>query len=502
MMYWHRAWSMSMTSCFTWRMLYHADSKTIIYLLQRRQKTFSATSSSASNVIYPIPRPGEPRSNPWTLQDGSPSLQQNTTTWPPPQHRRFHIYPSSSAGWLRSCWERPPLPAQRRRSSNQSENILAARVNSRNNIHPLKFKEVRHSQCQSMSFRSQATVNSSQICSQASAPSSPHFPLCAKLMSTTVWLDCKAMARAWPWIQSPVWVPGVKVWIRINWSQSIWNTLKSLKKVSGAAILQSKIMTHNPHIKCAWTCSNIICHIYTRPLISRRSQNKDSPEPPRTQSIRCALMPLRPMRQARRFRWVTVRLIFSISANSWRNATVQGSSSISQTTPTTTSTHLGPKFTAPRPLHLRSRHCPPNWCQRPICWTARLWLRPGHCAKHSEQSNFDACWKKREFPCIDLKVLGLKRGCFHPTFLLVHHAKSKHMQNYWRSHDAKTVLELLWNVGIISEGRIEHYHYEASNTFHLNFATKPVPGNPQQALSSIPLTLLLIFKAQCVQYSL
>ena len=55
MMYWHRAWSMSMTSCFTWRMLYHADSKTIIYLLQlqRRQKTFSATSSSASNVIIP-----------------------------------------------------------------------------------------------------------------------------------------------------------------------------------------------------------------------------------------------------------------------------------------------------------------------------------------------------------------------------------------------------------------------------------------------------------------
>ena len=37
--------------------------------------------------------------------------------------------------------------------------------------------------------------------------------------------------------------------------------------------------------------------------------------------------------------------------------------------------------------------------------------------------------KKAWFQCFDLRVLGLKRGCFHPTFLLVHHAKSKQMQN-------------------------------------------------------------------------
>ena len=153
-----------MTSCFTWRMLYHADSKTIIYLLQlqRRQKTFSATSSSASNVIYPIPRPGEPRSNSWTLQDGSPSLQQNTTTRPPPQHHGFHIHPSSNVWWLRSCRERLPLPAKRRRSSNQSENILASRVNSRNNIHPL---QVQRSPTQSMSVNVFQVPSHSQLIS-------------------------------------------------------------------------------------------------------------------------------------------------------------------------------------------------------------------------------------------------------------------------------------------------------------------------------------------------
>ena len=45
--------------------------------------------------------------------------------------------------------------------------------------------------------------------------------------------------------------------------------------------------------------------------------------------------------------------------------------------------------------------------------------------------------EKREFQCIDLRVLGLKRGCFHPTFLVMHYTKSKQMPNSWRSHDAK-----------------------------------------------------------------
>ena len=133
-------------------------------------------------------------------------------------------------------------------------------------------------------------------------------------------------------------------------------------------------------------CSNIICHIYTRPLFLRRAQ-KASPELPRRKSIRWALTPLRPMPQARRFRRVRVRFIFNISAKSWRNATVQGRASISRTTPITTSTHLGPKSTTPRPLHHRSANCPPKWCQRPCYLTSRLWLRPDH-EMHSE-SNLD-----------------------------------------------------------------------------------------------------------------
>ena len=133
-------------------------------------------------------------------------------------------------------------------------------------------------------------------------------------------------------------------------------------------------------------CSNIICHIYTRPLFLRRAQ-KPSAEPPRTKSIRWASIPSTLMSQHSRFRCVMVRLVFNISAISWRNKTVQGSSSISQTTHTTTSTHLGPKCTAPRPLH-HGTYCPPNWCQRPFYLTSRLWLRPDH-EMHSEL-NLDA----------------------------------------------------------------------------------------------------------------
>ena len=147
-------------------------------------------------------------------------------------------------------------------------------------------------------------------------------------------------------------------------------------------------------------------HLYTSPLFLRRAQ-KASPEPPRPRrkSIRCALMPLTPMEHACRFRCVMARLIFNISANSWRNATVQGRASISQTTPTTTSTHLGPKFTTPRPLHHRIAHCTPNWCQRPRYLTSRLWLRPDQREMHSE-SSWCQEWKC-EFKKIDFKVFGI-----------------------------------------------------------------------------------------------
>ena len=98
-------------------------------------------------------------------------------------------------------------------------------------------------------------------------------------------------------------------------------------------------MAHTSNVLKA--CSNIICHIYTRPLFLRRTQ-KASPKPPRSKSIRWALMPFTPMRQHCRFKCLIVRLILNISANSWPNGTVQGRASISQTTPTRTSTHFGP----------------------------------------------------------------------------------------------------------------------------------------------------------------
>ena len=143
-------------------------------------RTSPATSSS--NVTYWIPqqrryvptRPGKHRSN-----------GCKTPTRPPPQHHRFHSNPSSNTWSLRSCWDRPPLPSK---------------ITETTSIRSV-FKEMRHGQCQSKSGRSKPpAVNSSQICSQASAPSSPQRSLPAKLRSTTVLFDFKAVAKAWrPW---------------------------------------------------------------------------------------------------------------------------------------------------------------------------------------------------------------------------------------------------------------------------------------------------------------
>ena len=161
--------------------------------------------------------------------------------------------------------------------------------------------------------------------------------------------------------------------------------------------------THQMCLKLVQTSSGTSTHVHCF-----WDGLKTSPKPPQTKSIRCALMPFTPMEQYCRFRWVTVRLIFNISANSWRNATVQRSSSISQTTPTRTSTHLGPKFTTPRPGHHPIADFPPNWCQRQCYLTSRLWLRPGHCARHSENSLLMPAEKNMNFnalisECLDLK---------------------------------------------------------------------------------------------------
>ena len=182
-------------------------------------------------------------------------------------------------------------------------------------------------------------------------------------------------------------------------------------------------------------CSNIICHIYTRPLVLRRAQ-KASPEPPRRKSMRCALMPFTPMSQHCRFRWVTVRFVFSISAKSWRNATVQGRASISQTTPTTTSTHLGPKPTAPRSLH-HGHNCTPNWCQRPCYLTSRLWLRPDHHEMHSESNPLLMPAEKTQISMLWSQSLDLKEGPSNQPFGWCTTQKQNTCKILEDRHDAK-----------------------------------------------------------------
>ena len=165
----------------------------------------------------------------------------------------------------------------------------------------------------------------------------------------------------------------------------------SKKNISGAAVPQTKTDTNHTSnaLKCVQTSSAMSTHVrcfwdgLKKPLQNHHKQKW-------TKSIRWALMPLTPMVQLCRFRCVRVRFVLNISASAWRNKTVQGRASISQTTPTTTSTHLRPKATTPRPLHHGSQNDPPNWCQRPWYLTSRLWLRPDDREKHSEQSNFDA----------------------------------------------------------------------------------------------------------------
>ena len=161
-------------------------------------------------------------------------------------------------------------------------------------------------------------------------------------------------------------------------------------------------------LKWFQTSSATSTHVH---LFSRRSQ-KASPEPPRTKSIRCASMPLRPMRQSCRFRCVIVRFIFNISPSAWRNATVQGRASISQTTPITTSTHLGPNH----PPHLSPVITAVVIIFRQIDVNDRFVALQG-CGQGlttvkciSEQFNFDACWKSVNFNALISECLDLKEG--------------------------------------------------------------------------------------------
>ena len=106
---------------------------------------------------------------------------------------------------------------------------------------------------------------------------------------------------------------------------------------------------------------------------------------------------------------------------------------------------FGPKFTAPRPLHRRSHDWNTNWCQRPWYLTSRLWLRPDDHEMHSEQSNFDACWKSVKFYALisDLHLKHSSKRSFPSTnqnrckFIEDHMMpKSFDMRNYmlWRNY--------------------------------------------------------------------
>ena len=65
-------------------------------------------------------------------------------------------------------------------------------------------------------------------------------------------------------------------------------------------------------------------HLHIYPLTVFESGSKSLSRTTRTNPIRCALMPSTPMPHCSRFRCLIVRLIFNISASSWRNKTVQG----------------------------------------------------------------------------------------------------------------------------------------------------------------------------------
>ena len=143
--------SMNMTTCLTQG---PGHGECYIVLNQKQLPVTTASKNLPNNLKSNLPhskflRPGDLRSNPWTLQHGSPSRQQNTTAWPPPQHHRFHIYPSSNAWWLRSCWGPQPLP-DKNMAFIQSKWKHLRLVNS-GNIHSLSVWKVRQGQCQSMS---------------------------------------------------------------------------------------------------------------------------------------------------------------------------------------------------------------------------------------------------------------------------------------------------------------------------------------------------------------
>ena len=156
------------------------------------QKTSLATSSSTSNVISRIPRPGDPRSNPWTLQEALRCSKIQPPGLRPSIADFTFIQVQALDGCVRAENVRHCLE-KKRRSSNQSENILASRVNSRNNIHPL---QVQRSPTQSMSVNVFQVPSHSQLISNH-RPRPLH---CRSQNCAPNWCrrPCYLTSRLWP----------------------------------------------------------------------------------------------------------------------------------------------------------------------------------------------------------------------------------------------------------------------------------------------------------------
>ena len=121
-------------------------------------------------------------------------------------------------------------------------------------------------------------------------------------------------------------------------------------------------------------------HLYTRPLFLRRAQKPLQNHNEENQSVapwflsqRCRTIPDSDM-------WSCDLSSTSLPAPGGLKLCTEGLRYHSRL-PTTT--HLGPKSTAPRPFHRRGWDCMPNWCRRPCYLTSRLWLKPDHQEMHS-----------------------------------------------------------------------------------------------------------------------
>ena len=117
---------------------------------------------------------------------------------------------------------------------------------------------------------------------------------------------------------------------------------------------------------------------------------------------------------------------------------------------------------------------------------------------HSEQSNFDACWKSAKFYALISECLDLKDSSKR-SFLSTNQNRCKSLEDHMmpKSRCPRIALKCwyyhyqYWN-----------YSYEASDTF-LNFATIPISDYPRQVFHALPYwsSKLHVFNSsQCFQF--